>query len=86
MESAGNRVQVQVGDSAIQVRATLRETAERLGSGFRQVHRRYVVNLAHISVIRPTGDGTWVVLMRNGAELPVGRNYRAALFSALTTL
>lgn len=86
MESNGNRVHVQVADAVIPVRATLRETMDRLGPGFRQVHRRYVVNLAHITAIRPNGDGTWVVLTTSGAELPVGRSYRAALFAALTTL
>lgn len=86
MESAGNRVQIQLGATAFPARATLRETIARLGPEFRQIHRRYAVNVTRIAAIHPNGDGGWVVRMNSGAELPIGRTYRASLFAALTTL
>ena len=46
--------------------------------GIVQVHRSYAVNRAHLKAIRGSRQGMRVVL-QDGTELPVGRNYRKAV-------
>jgi len=49
------------------------------GSGFARVHRAYLVNLGHAVELRALSNGTAVLVMRDGEEIPVARRNVAAL-------
>jgi two-component system, LytTR family, response regulator LytT len=48
-------------------------------SGFARVHRAYLVNLTHAVELRAQPNGTAVLIMRDGTEVPVARRNVAAL-------
>jgi two-component system, LytTR family, response regulator len=48
-------------------------------SGFARVHRAYLVNLMHAVELRAQLNGTAVLIMRDGTEVPVARRNVAAL-------
>jgi len=47
--------------------------------GFARVHRAYLVNLGHAVELRALPNGTAVLVMRDGEEIPVARRNVAAL-------
>ncbi|MCW3049095.1 MAG: DNA-binding response regulator [Solirubrobacterales bacterium] len=49
------------------------------GAGFARVHRAYLVNLPHAVELRAQPNGTAVLVMRDGTEIPVARRNVAAL-------
>jgi DNA-binding LytR/AlgR family response regulator len=49
------------------------------GAGFARVHRAYLVNLGHAVELRALPNGTAVLVMRDGEEIPVARRNVAAL-------
>ncbi len=51
---------------------------------FFRIHRSYVVNLNHISLLMKELGGS--VLMRNGESLPIGRSAKKALFEKIGAL
>jgi len=48
-------------------------------AGFARVHRAYLVNLTHAVELRAQTNGTAVLVMRDGTEVPVARRGVAAL-------
>jgi len=48
-------------------------------AGFARVHRAYLVNLRHAVELRALSNGTAVLVMRDGEEIPVARRNVAAL-------
>lgn len=48
-------------------------------AGFARVHRAYLVNLTHAVELRAQLNGTAVLIMRDGTEVPVARRNVAAL-------
>ncbi len=48
-------------------------------AGFARVHRAYLVNLTHAVELRAQANGTAVLVMRDGTEVPVARRGVAAL-------
>ena len=52
---------------------------EWAASGFARVHRAYLVNLTHAVELRAQLNGTAVLIMRDGPEVPVARRNVAAL-------
>jgi DNA-binding LytR/AlgR family response regulator len=54
--------------------ATLQELQARLpGGSFERVHRRALLNLAEVQLLRPLDTGGYVAQMRSGADVPVSR-------------
>jgi DNA-binding LytR/AlgR family response regulator len=49
------------------------------GAGFARIHRAYLVNLTHAVELRALANGTAVIVMRDGEEIPVARRNVAAL-------
>jgi DNA-binding LytR/AlgR family response regulator len=49
------------------------------GAGFARIHRAYLVNLTHAVELRALPNGTAVIVMRDGEEIPVARRNVAAL-------
>jgi two-component system LytT family response regulator len=51
--------------------------------GFSRIHRSAIVNNERIAEMRPLDNGEYRVLLRDGTELRLSRNYRQQLQSLL---
>ncbi|MDB4930402.1 MAG: DNA-binding response regulator [Myxococcaceae bacterium] len=70
----GALVRLRVGEEMLWTELTLQELEVRLaGRGFLRVHRRALLNLAHVDRLRPLPTGGYVALTRTGDEVPVSR-------------
>ncbi|HET6551279.1 MAG TPA: LytTR family DNA-binding domain-containing protein [Solirubrobacter sp.] len=86
LQSHGDYVRVVTGDGRFLVRGTLGEIERRWAPhGFHRVHRRYLVNLRRAAEVRPQLNGTALVIMGDGAELPIARREVAELRRRLRT-
>jgi two-component system, LytTR family, response regulator len=73
-------VRVVCVDGRFLVRATLGEIERRWEAhGFHRVHRQYVVNLGRAVELRPRLNGTAVLVVADGVELPIARREVAEL-------
>lgn len=80
IESAGNYVNLHVGQRVYPLRGTMTQTAERLESqGFARVHRQAIVNLDRVDQIEVFDSGDGQMRLTTEATVPVSRRYRAAL-------
>lgn len=74
LESRGDYVRVVADDGRFMLRAALSELERRWEPhGFVRVHRRYVVNLRQAVEVRPVLNGTALLILSDGAEVPVAR-------------
>ncbi|MFO0651675.1 MAG: LytTR family DNA-binding domain-containing protein [Polyangiales bacterium] len=70
----GELVRLRVGDELLWTTLTLQELEARLvGRDFLRVHRRAIVNLAHVDRLRPLPTGGYIARTRQGDEVPVSR-------------
>lgn len=82
VEAAGNYLNLHCVDRVYRVREPLTEFNARLdGSNFVRIHRSIIVNTTYIRELRSWGMGDYVVVLRNGKELPVSRTYRDCIDS-----
>jgi len=80
VEAAGNCVRIHVGNQAHQLRESIGHIVERLDpSRFVRVHRSVIVNFSKIRELQACNSGEYIVVLRNGKELPCSRSYRTAL-------
>lgn len=64
--------------------ATLADLHARLPeSAFDRVHRRVLLNLHEVSLLRPTPSGGFVAITRGGAEVPISRQSARRMRKAL---
>jgi two-component system, LytTR family, response regulator LytT len=74
LQAHGDYVRVASADGRFLVRARLSELEERWAPhGFVRVHRGFVVNLRRAVEVRPRLNGTAVLVMADGAEVPIAR-------------
>jgi two-component system, LytTR family, response regulator LytT len=74
LQAHGDYVRVASDDGRYLLRARMAELEARWsGHGFARVHRGYLVNLRRAVEVRPRLNGTAVLLMANGAEVPIAR-------------
>ena len=74
LQAHGDYVRVASSEGRYLVRARLSELEERwAGHGFVRVHRGFVVNLRRAVEVRPRLNGTAVLVMADGAEVPIAR-------------
>jgi two-component system LytT family response regulator len=82
-ESAGNYVRVHSGGRAYLMRTTMDRLAQRLagarGGTFIRVRRSALVNVRAVATLERYGKGTFVVHLRNGAQVISSRYYQTAL-------
>jgi len=79
-----NYVTLHCGATTWDVREKIGEIAERLPAGrFLRIHRSYIVNVAALQSLYPSGGGEYMATLRSGRELPVGPSYPAAIRRAL---
>jgi DNA-binding LytR/AlgR family response regulator len=74
LQAHGDYVRVASTEGRFLVRARLTDLEERWqGHGFARVHRGFVVNLRRAVEVRPRLNGTAVLVMADGAEVPIAR-------------
>jgi two-component system, LytTR family, response regulator len=74
LQAHGDYVRVASTEGRFLVRARLSELEERwAGHGFVRVHRGFVVNLRRAVEVRPRLNGTAVLEMADGTEVPIAR-------------
>jgi two-component system LytT family response regulator len=84
IRAAANYVTLHVGAQTWDVREKIGDIAQRLPPGrFLRIHRSYVVNVAALQSLYPSGGGEYMATLRNGRELPVGASYPNAIREAL---
>jgi two-component system, LytTR family, response regulator len=80
IEAAGDYVTLHVGKKSWLLRATISEMETSLqAKGFTRIHRSAIVNTERITEMRALDNGDYRVLLRDGAELKLSRNYRERL-------
>ena len=74
LQAHGDYVRVASDDGRFLLRARLTDLEERWAAGgFVRVHRGFVVNLRRAVEVRPRLNGTAVLVMADGAEVPIAR-------------
>ena len=74
LQAHGDYVRVASSEGRFLMRARLSELEERWAPhGFVRVHRGFVVNLRRAVEVRPRLNGTAVLVMADGAEVPIAR-------------
>jgi len=80
IESSGNYVTIHAGNSTHMLRESMKAMESRLNPReFRRIHRNFIVNLSRVAELHPWSADEHVLLLRNGAKLPVSRRYRRNL-------
>jgi len=80
VEAQGDYVALHVGKRSFLLRETLSALEETLDrASFARIHRSTIVNVDRILELKPFDNGEYVVLLRDGQELKLSRNYRDPL-------
>jgi two-component system LytT family response regulator len=84
VEAAGSCVSVHAGARNWLLRENIAATEARLAlSGFVRIHRSTLVNIKRVRELLPLSKGEFTVVLLDGTELKLSRNYRFALESLL---
>ncbi|MGH9766974.1 MAG: LytR/AlgR family response regulator transcription factor [Blastocatellia bacterium] len=87
IEAEGNYVRVHFGKQSSLMRETLTRLAAQLDPRqFPRIHRSRLVNIDRIQELQPWSHRDWRIILRNGAELRLSRNYRDQLSQLLGKL
>jgi len=77
IEAAGNYVRLHAGRQAHMVRETMHGIEARLDpEKFLRIHRSTLVNIDRIKELHPMFSGDYAVILHDGTELSLSRNYR----------
>ena len=81
VEAEANYVRVHLsGNRAHLCRQTMGKMTQQLDSPrFLRIHRSFIVNVNRIRELHPGNSGDFIVLLRDGKQLPCSRTYRHAL-------
>jgi two-component system, LytTR family, response regulator len=80
VEASGDYASLHVGKKAWLVREAMGVIAEQYAPhGIARIHRSTLVNLDRVAELRPLSNGEFIVVLRDGTELKMSRNYRQAL-------
>ena len=80
IEADGDYVSVHVGGKTWLMRETIAAVELRLAlSGFVRIHRSILVNAERVKELRPLDKGEYTVVLNDGTELKMTRNYRASV-------
>jgi two-component system, LytTR family, response regulator len=82
IEASGDYASLHVERKTWLVRETIATIAQRYSAhGIVRIHRSTLVNLDRVTELRPMSNGEFVVVLRDGTELKMSRNYRSTLDS-----
>lgn len=80
IEASGKYVRLHCGESIHLHRKTMKRLQALLEpENFVRIHRSHIVNLERIRQIQPMFHGDYVVILKDGTELPLSRNYMPQL-------
>jgi two-component system, LytTR family, response regulator len=80
IEADADYVSVHVGGKTWLIRETIAAVELRLAlSGFVRIHRSTLVNVERVKELRPLDKGEYTVVLNDGTELKLTRNYRASV-------
>jgi two-component system, LytTR family, response regulator len=80
IEASANYVRIHAGTEVHQIRESITHIAERLDpSCFVRVHRSVIVNFKKVRELQACNSGEYIVVLKNGKELPCSRTYRTVL-------
>jgi two-component system LytT family response regulator len=80
IEAAGNYTRLHVGKKAHLLRETMSALEGKLHpKRFVRIHRSTIVNLERVRELQPYFHGDYVVLLHDGTQLTLSRNYRPKL-------
>jgi two-component system LytT family response regulator len=80
IEGAGNYVRLRARGSAYRLRATLKQTAERLrAAGFRRISHSVIVNLDRVRAAERRPDGDYELVLGDGTRLTTSRSYAGGI-------
>lgn len=80
IEAAANYIRIHAGKECHLMRESITRMAERLDSSrFVRVHRSVVANVSKIRELQACNSGEYILVLRNGKQLPCSRGYRSAL-------
>jgi DNA-binding LytR/AlgR family response regulator len=80
IEAEGEYIRFHSGGDSYLERGSLTDAAARFAAyGFARIHRSAVINPEHAASVEKTRWGSLVVRLASGAEVPVGRKFRAAV-------
>lgn len=83
LEAADNYVVVHAGNRAPLMRRPLKALLDDLGSEFVRTHRSAAVALGRVRSLQERDKGDAVLLLHGGAQVPLSRQFRAAVLSRL---
>lgn len=77
IQSAGSYVQLHTASQRHLMRISMKALAEKLDPGqFLRIHRSTLVNVAHISELRPYSRGDCLVILKDETQLKLTRRRR----------
>lgn len=80
IEAAANYVRVHADNNFYLMRESIGRMANQLDpSRFVRVHRSIIVNVTKIRQLESCNSGEYMVVLKNGKELPCSRGYRSSL-------
>jgi two-component system, LytTR family, response regulator len=80
IEADGDYVSIHARGKSWLMRETIAAVELRLAlSGFVRIHRSTLVNAEQVKELRPRGKGEYTVVLNDGTELKLTRNYRASV-------
>lgn len=84
IEACDDHIRLHVGTTAHELRQPLKELAVQLDPRrFVRIHRSAIVNLDRVRELQPHFHGSYLVILKSGASLPLSRARRDALRAAL---
>lgn len=80
IEAEGNYLSVQIGKESHLIRSAMHNLESRLDpERFARIHRSTIINIDRVKEMHPLFNGDQLIIMRNGKELVLSRNYRDRL-------
>ncbi|WP_185960758.1 LytR/AlgR family response regulator transcription factor [Aliidiomarina halalkaliphila] len=84
IRAAGNYIDFQLVNGHSMHRATLSNVLKQLPSSFVQVHRSYVINIAHLRRLQSELGRYSECVLTGNKIIPLGKQYRKALLQLLS--
>ena len=85
IDAEGNYLRLHVGRQTHLVRLTMKTLeAELTPLDFVRIHRSMIVNIERIASVTPSGEGEYLVTLRNGTRLSSSRGYADRVRALLT--
>ena len=86
MQAYGDYVRIVSDEGRFLLRDALGDVEERWAPfGFTRVHRGYLANLRRATEVRPRVNGTAVLVLEDGSEVPIARRQVGELRRRLRT-